>query len=863
MRKFIVYLLLPLLNWLAQAQNDSTADVSGQHYRIGYFSSPPLSFVDPETRQANGLIVDLMNQMALEYGFTIEWVHDEWPVLLEKTKTHEIDMITSAGYNESRATYLDFAVESFVTVWGQVFIPNDSTVENIFDLDNKTIAALKGDINAINLLNQCKQFDVTCHIREVNDYSQIFDLIQNQEVDGGVSNNLVGLEYVKNTTILGSAVVFNPFKAFVAIPKGQDPALLSIYNQTIANWKEDSDSYYYQSRIKWLQTETETVVPAWAWPVLLFIAIIALLSTILATLFKKQVKMRVKELSGREEQLKQIVNLVPHMIYVVDINGDVVLANETASHFFGLTNKAFEDINSDRLLETRPEYEPFFNNQILLNPRNSQPIHKEFTVNDFSGTEHVLYLSRMPFWGRHDELPAILTVGVDITEAKKFEDRIKFMAQHDALTDLPNRLLLDDRLTLSLDRAIQHNHNGAILFLDIDNFKTINDSQGHRVGDLMIKEMANRLDAIIGKGDTLARLGGDEFIIELAELGQSVEEAEQATQAICQKILDSMLDAFEIDGRQFHITSSIGAVIYPKDGDNQNLLIQRADTAMYEAKGKGGNQVVFFRNRLEQAVIKSHELENDLRKALEHDQMRLLYQPIIRSQDGQRVGAEALMRWLHPSKGWIQPNDFIPIAEKSHLILELGYWALEQACIQIQIWKKDSDDDLFIAVNLSVIQIRDDDFLEKVTALVHKYKIPRNHLEIEVTESVLMRETQRSIRILKELKQLGIRISIDDFGTGYSSFNYIRKLPLDKIKIDQSFIKDIPDDRNSTTIVKTIFSMAKEMNFEVVAEGVETQEQIQFLTEAHCQYFQGYYFGKPQTADEFLQSSKEAKTINH
>ncbi len=847
--KFIFfYVILACLTSTALAQEQQ-----GQTYRVGYFSSPPLAYLNEDTQQAEGLLVDLMNQMSKEHHFKINWIHEDWPTLLELAKKDQIDMVTSAGYNAERASYMDFSKQSFITVWGQVFLPTDSGIESIFDLSNKTIAAMNGDINAINLLKQCEEFEVECQIKEVNAYPEIFELIKNKEVDGGVSNNLVGLEYVKNTEILSSSVVFNPFKVYVAIPKNHERSLLNIFDQSIAQWKQNKNSFYYSTRLKWLQVETDQIFPPWLWPLLLIIGLVTLLAIIFAALFKSQVNRRVKELSGREEQLQQIINLVPHMIYVVDVKGSILLANETASHFFGLTTKAFESINSDRLMSSRPEYEPFFNNQILLNPRNSQPIHKEYTIDDFSGQEHVLYLSRMPFLGRHDELPAILTVGVDITEAKKFEEKIKFMAQHDALTDLPNRILLSDRLTHSLDRAAQHKHHGAILFLDIDNFKNINDSQGHHIGDLMIKEMANRLKSIIGKGDTIARLGGDEFIIEVSELGQDSQSAETKALNICEQILQSISQTFVLKDRKFHITSSIGMVIYPRDGDNQNVLIQRADTAMYEAKARGGNQVVVFKNLLEQEVIKSHELENELRRALDKNQIHLAYQPIIAANTGKTAGYEALMRWQHPVKGMIQPNEFIPIAEKTHIILELGFWALEQACKQIQTWQSQSDQPFFVAVNLSVIQIRDNQFLERVTQLIHQYQTPPNHLEIEVTESVLMRETKRSIRILKELKQLGIRISIDDFGTGYSSFNYIRKLPLDKIKIDRAFIKDIPNDSSSITIVRTILGMAKEMNFDVVAEGIETQQQVDFLKKEHCHFFQGYFFAKPQRNTELNQ----------
>ncbi|MGJ8664376.1 MAG: putative bifunctional diguanylate cyclase/phosphodiesterase, partial [Marinicella sp.] len=411
---------------------------------------------------------------------------------------------------------------------------------------------------------------------------------------------------------------------------------------------------------------------------------------------------------------------------------------------------------------------------------------------------------------------------------------------------------LKDRLKSSLARAKQFNHVGGILHIDLDNFKDINDSQGHKVGDKLIKKVAMRIKSCIGQGDTIARLGGDEFIIELPELKNELATAEKQAIETCNTILKKIKQPIEIENNHYHVTASVGLVIYPRDGDSQSTLLQRADTALYEAKFKGRNRIQVFDTGIESRVKRNHRLENDLRLAIQNKEIFILYQPIVNASDETIVGSEILLRWRHPVEGIVMPTDFIPIAERGQLILEIGYWTIEQACKQIIKWNEQADNPFFLSVNLSVIQIRDKYFLKKVTELIHKYQVPSNFLEFEVTESILLSESKRSIEIIKQLKLLGIKLSIDDFGTGYSSFDYIRKLPLDKIKIDKSFIKDIPEDASSTAIVKTILAMADEMQLEVVAEGVESLGQIEFLRENNCKYFQGFYYSKPKTEEQLL-----------
>ncbi|WP_223788666.1 EAL domain-containing protein [Marinicella meishanensis] len=820
-------------------------------YRIGYFDTPPLQFRNDKLNQPDGLAIEILNKMAEEHGFTIDWVYGDFPDLMAMMKAKRLDALPSLGYSVQRSEFLDYPKTNFSNVWGQVFLSSDSKIESLFDLDGKTIALLENGVNGLNFINQCEQFEVDCRYVYGKSYAEVFQMVANKSADAAVSNNLAGLDFQQDYNLLVSSIIFNPFKVFVTTPKGTNAELLAAYDQTLGRWKQEPDSFYYQARSKWTLAQEDNTIPSWIWYSLLGLLIFGLVTMVAAVLFKRQVKYQVTKLMQREIQLNQVINIVPHMIFANDYEGKIILANENACQFFGIDKDDIESKNIYSILRSNANFENLINYTTSSNPFNTEVVAKDIT-----GTTKTLMMSKVPYSGRQDLEPAMVTVGVDISQVKAYEEEILYMAHYDSLTDLPNRELLKDRLKSSLARAKQFNHVGGILHIDLDNFKNINDSQGHQVGDKLIKKVALRIKSCVGPGDTLARLGGDEFIIELPELKNELVTAEKQAIEVAGMVLKKLKQPIGIEGNHYHITASVGIVIYPRDGNHQSVLLQRADTAMFEAKIKGRNRIQVFEEGIESRVKKNHQLENDLRLALKNNEINVLYQPVVDAETETIVGSEVLLRWQHPTEGEIMPTEFIPIAEQAQLILEIGYWTIEEACKQIIKWKDRAQRPFFLAVNLSVIQIRDRNFLERVTALIHQYKIPKDYLEFEVTESILLSENQRSIEIINQLKLLGIKLSIDDFGTGYSSFDYIRKLPLDKIKIDKSFIKDVPADTSSTTIVKTILKMAEEMQLEVVAEGVETATQIAFLKQHHCQYFQGYYFSKPKTEAQLLAKHK-------
>jgi diguanylate cyclase (GGDEF)-like protein/PAS domain S-box-containing protein len=447
---------------------------------------------------------------------------------------------------------------------------------------------------------------------------------------------------------------------------------------------------------------------------------------------------------------------------------------------------------------------------------------------------------------RNAEGETVNYVGVfsDISHIKQSEAKLERLAHYDPLTDLPNRLLLTSRLRHAIDKAERGKTELAVLFLDLDNFKHVNDSLGHPAGDELLRVIAKRLQTRIREGDTLARLGGDEFVVVLETLRRSDEAA-----MVAQSVIQLMEEPFMLPGgHEIYIGVSVGISLYPDNGQDATQLIRNADTAMYLAKSQGRNTYRFYTSALTAAANQRLNLESKLRRALERGEFVLHYQPQVSIPDGRIVGMEALLRWHHPEEGLIPPLRFIPLAEETGLIQPIGKWVLRTACAQLRAWVDQGMPLLTMAVNLSPRQFAQPDLVEQVREALEFGELPAQYLELEITESAIMDSGEKARTTLKALKDLGITLSIDDFGTGYSSLAYLKQLPIDKLKIDKSFVDGIPDDRNDAAITATIISMAKNLNLSVLAEGVETEAQRHFLSEPGCDAYQGYLFSRPLPA---------------
>jgi diguanylate cyclase (GGDEF)-like protein/PAS domain S-box-containing protein len=464
------------------------------------------------------------------------------------------------------------------------------------------------------------------------------------------------------------------------------------------------------------------------------------------------------------------------------------------------------------------------------------------------GSEAAIEDSAAPIHDRRGHVTGAVMVFHDVSAARAVSARMAYLAQHDSLTDLPNRILLKDRLIQSMSLAQRHRQKLAVLYLDVDRFKHINDSLGHGIGDRLLQSVAQRLLLCVRSSDTVSRHGGDEFVILLAD----AVHAQDAIVSV-DKILRALAAPHLIEQHDLSITASIGIAVYPDDGTDAETLMKHADFAMLHAKDSGRNNYQFFKPEMNVRVLERQSLESSLRHALEQQQFVLHYQPKINLETGAVVGAEALIRWRHPERGLLAPVHFIPVAEESGFIVPISRWVVREGCRQARAWQDAGLPPLRVAINISAVELRSKDFIAGIRAILADTGLEPRYLELEFTESFLMNDSQSATAVLHDLRQMGVHLALDDFGTGYSSLSYLKRFPIDTLKIDQSFVRDLMTDADDASIVRAVLSMGESLNLLVVAEGVETRDQLNFLREHACPQGQGFYFSHPVVAGEFSQ----------
>jgi diguanylate cyclase (GGDEF)-like protein/PAS domain S-box-containing protein len=462
-----------------------------------------------------------------------------------------------------------------------------------------------------------------------------------------------------------------------------------------------------------------------------------------------------------------------------------------------------------------------------------------------SGEVFTEWLSVKCVHDENGEVTNYVSILTDISQLKEAEDKLRHLAHHDPLTNLPNRIYFQDRLDQALSHADRLGKRLGLLFLDLDNFKNVNDSLGHQIGDKLLRGVSERLSQSLRKHDLIARHGGDEFLVLIEDI-----ESPIALRHIADHIRGSLKSPFQIDNHEFNTSVSIGISIYPDNGLNRDTLLKNADTAMYEAKNRGRNQVAFYTPELTDMVQARISLEGDIRKALNAEQFSLNYQPQFSTSNRKLIGAEVLVRWQHPERGLIPPSEFIPIAEETGLINELGCWITKTACQQAQDWRTKGLKEFTLAINLSPHQLTDS-CVDRLTRILADTGFPANLLELEITESLLMERGCKAVQQLSAIKDLGVGLAMDDFGTGHSSMSQLKHLPIQKLKIDRSFIRDTPDDPNDVAITRSIIALGHALELKVIAEGVETEEQISFLKSEKCDALQGYFLGRPVSTGKF------------
>jgi diguanylate cyclase (GGDEF)-like protein/PAS domain S-box-containing protein len=569
------------------------------------------------------------------------------------------------------------------------------------------------------------------------------------------------------------------------------------------------------------------------------------------------------ELFTEKERAQVTLNSIGDAVLSTDISGNVTYLNVVAEHMTGWSRKeamghplsdVFQIIDG---VTHKPSPNPM---ELAIQQNKTVGLTANCILVRRDGYESAIEDSAAPIHGRDGQVAGAVIVFHDVSVARAMVLEMSHLAQHDVLTDLPNRLVLKDRLTQAISIAHRNHHHLAVLFLDLDGFKHINDSLGHAIGDRLLQSVAASLSACVRKSDTVSRQGGDEFVILLPEVAHAADAAISAI-----KIITEFKKAHTIGEHHLHVTVSIGVSTYPENGEDAETLIKNADTAMYHAKQSGRDNYQFFTPDMSLSAVERQSLEGQLRYAIERQELLLHYQPKVNLKTGAITSVEALLRWQHPERGLLLPGQFLTIAEDTGMIVAIDQWVLHEACRQTQGWLDAGLLAVPVAVNISSLEFRSDQFPEGVQVALKNTRLEPRYLELELTETVLMRHADSAAYALGKLKAIGVRLAVDDFGTGYSSLSYLTRFPIDALKLDQSFVHDIIDRSDGAIVVSAVISMGKSLKHRIIAEGVETLEQLAFLQAHGCDEGQGYYFGRPVVAQQFaklLETGISATVLN-
>lgn len=570
-----------------------------------------------------------------------------------------------------------------------------------------------------------------------------------------------------------------------------------------------------------------------------------------ALMQERQTQQAVLQESERHKHL--IIDSVPQMIFARDGDGRFMFVNQATAAHFGLPVDALEGqrLQDLSVSMTDDEKSECLNEDRKVLQSGNDSFLDDVCYHDAQGRVRIWMVHRQPidYYGQH----IVLAVASDVTDQKMIQQQIRHQAFHDSLTDLPNRSLLLETLNRELDRSRRHKYCGAVLFIDLDHFKKINDSLGHPVGDMVLQSVSQRLRMACRGEDTIARLGGDEFVIVLPELDGKMETAASKAMDVAEKVRGLVSQPIEVHDQWLNVTCSIGIAMFPEENIDVHGILRYADTAMYHAKGEGRDAVEFFSETMAAMVNRHLVLENQLRAAIEHEQFVLYFQPQVDCVNNRIIGAEMLLRWQHPEMGLVAPGEFIPILESSKLIIPVGLWLMRAAFLQVKQW---ADKGLWqaewkLGINISPRQFRDKTFVDDVKTLLVQTGVAPALIEFEITEGIVIHSLDEAVHIMQRLRGLGISFSLDDFGTGYSSLGYLKALPVDAIKIDRTFVRDMCDDPHDAAIVDATLALSRRIGLAVIAEGVEQEDQLEQLRQLRCRSYQGFLYSRPLPASQF------------
>ena len=857
--KFITFLFLFCIPLLSVADNPIRQSVQSSQLNSAVIAAVPSDFPPyyslDENGNPTGFAVDIFNEIAALSGIEVKYrVEKSWADVHKALSNKQADLIPNLGFSEERSAVYDFttAVETFPI---SIFVREASThINHEADLSGHTVAVVKNNVS-VKVMQARSDIKLAIYERP----QDAFFALLSSEVDAVIYPKPVLFRYARKVGLESEVKVVGEnlleVKRGIAINKGH-PVLLERLNTQVERFTGTSE--YQAIYIKWFGSPA----PYWTtkrvvWLVVLLLTIFTIVALIWQYFSQLKINKRLmNNIEQREEaehslkvsetRMRGLINTLPDLVWLKDQNGTFLFCNPKFEKLYGQKE-------SDILGKTDYDFVPketadFFRANDLSAMESGRPrVNEEELTFACDGHTEWTETIKAPMFEANGNFVGVLGVGRDITERREAAEKILHQAHFDHLTNLPNRFLSLDRLNHLINKAKRAGELIAVLFLDLDHFKSINDLHGHDIGDKLLREISKRLVGLIRESDTVGRLSGDEFIIMLGGLTKI-----EYVSVIAENIINNFRIPFAIDNKEIVITFSLGISLYPNDGETATDLLRKSDSAMYQSKKAGRNTYNFFTEKMNQALIRRLQLEEQLYGALQRNEFSVYYQPKVDLTTLNIIGAEALLRWNNPVLGNVSPEEFIPLTEQIGLIIDIGEFVFKQALSLTEKLQKTSNPQFNIAVNVSPRQFHGEHLVSFIESLMSEHNINKATLEVEITEGVLLNGDDKTNSILQKLQEKGIKISMDDFGTGYSSLSYLRSYPFSILKIDRSFINDITSDAAAKKLVNATIAMAHSLNIIVVAEGIETEEQMKMLRAMGCDIGQGYLFSRAVPEDEFV-----------
>jgi len=812
-----------------------------QEVRVGIYENAPKVFTDGTGAPA-GLFVELLEAIARIEDWRVVYHPCVWSDCLASLGDGHIDLMPDVAFSAERSRLFDFHAHAVAHGWSQIYTHPDFQTLTPEGLSGLRVAVLKGAVQEATLDQLMADSGLEYARVPVASLAEAFEAVQLGQADALVTNNFFAGWHNRDYGLVETPIVFNPVGLYFAATKDADGDLLAVIDAHLVRWRADPDSYYYDALRRSMAAVPESRLSFRVKLTLVAGTSLLLLLLSMAALLRWQVRQRTTALQKSNSRLNHLLDASPTVLYAMRNGEDGrfrgVWVSGNVKRIFGFTP---ETVLRPGWLESRlhpDDHEAALDIESSLRLKGRH-VH-DYRLLDAEGRIRHVRDEMQLITGSSADKDEIVGTLSDLTQAREQEERLSYLINHDLTTGLPNRVLLCDRL----DHALQHARAGerslALVFIDLDRFKNVNDTLGHAVGDELLRLAAGRIGGLICAEDTLARVGGDEFVILIES---SPDPRHVSDVAI--SLLSCCAVPIEACGHTLVLTASIGISVFPDDGDDADSLLMHAELAMYEAKKRGGNTFQFFKPSLSEEVTQRLILENALRGAVRRGELVVYYQPQYTLATGALAGFEALSRWNHPEFGMVSPARFIALAEEIGIIAEIDEYVLRQVCKQLLAWDLAGWSVPRVAVNLSVQELEADVFLARVESILAETGVAPARLEFEVTESMVMQAPEQAVQVLGRLKALGVGLAMDDFGTGYSSLAYLKRLPLDRLKIDRSFVGDIGRSSNDEAIVRAIIALAASLGLETVAEGVEQQQHVAFLSAERCDIGQGYLLGRP------------------